>query len=198
MVVGFIILIGLVVYLIISIAMIYFGIRYARKKGKPGWKGGLLAAIAMYLIVLWDFIPFHIAHKYYCATEGGFTVYKTLEEWKMENPGVADILTYKRSSDYEKSDNKERYILNQRFVWDITTEKNFLGVIKSDNRVIDTKTNEILAQYVDFNSGQSSLEPDKIRDFKIWIFKTSCEPDGGKISRQEFDEYKYLIKRIGR
>ncbi|MBV2090538.1 MAG: hypothetical protein KUF72_06580 [Candidatus Thiodiazotropha sp. (ex Ctena orbiculata)] len=126
MVVGFIILIGLVVYLIISIAMIYFGIRYARKKGKPGWKGVQLAAIAMYLIVLWDFIHFHIAHKYYCATEGGFTVYKTLEEWKMENPGVADILTYKRSSDYEKSDNKERYILNQRFVWDITTEKTFL------------------------------------------------------------------------
>ncbi|MEW8029356.1 MAG: hypothetical protein AB2806_16670 [Candidatus Thiodiazotropha sp.] len=60
MVVGFIILIGLVVYLIISIVVIYLGIRYARKKNIPGWKGGVLTAVVMFLLMFWDFIPFHV------------------------------------------------------------------------------------------------------------------------------------------
>lgn len=45
MVVGFIILTGLIVYLIISIVMIFFGVRYARKNGIPGWKGGVSVTV---------------------------------------------------------------------------------------------------------------------------------------------------------
>lgn len=198
MVVGFIILAGLIVYLIISIVMIIIGVRHARKKGFPGWKGGVLAAVVMYLLIFWDLIPFHIAHKYYCSTEGGFTLNKTLEEWKQENPGVVETLTHKKVSDHTKEGNKERYRLNQRFVWEIVTTRHFLGIHKSDNRVIDTGTGEILAQYVDFSSGQSSLEPDEFRDFKFWIYVDSCETGQRMPEKIKFNGIKGKIEDIGR
>ncbi len=40
MVVGFIILAGLIVYLIISLVVIFLGVRYARKKRHPRLEGG--------------------------------------------------------------------------------------------------------------------------------------------------------------
>ncbi|MBW9265809.1 MAG: hypothetical protein K1563_20300 [Candidatus Thiodiazotropha sp. (ex. Lucinisca nassula)] len=197
MVVGFIILIGLIVYLVISAVMIFLGVRYARKKGIPGWKGGVITAVVMYLLMFWDFIPFHVAHKYYCATEGGFTLNKTLEEWKAENPGVAETLTYKRSSDYTKSSNKRKYVLNQRFSWDIVTTKHFLGIRKNNNHIIDTGTGEILAQYVDFSSGQNSHDPNEFRDFKFWIYTRSCEKDGNKINRSQFYKFESQVEMLG-
>lgn len=198
MVVGFIILAGLIVYLIISIVIIFYGIRYAKKRGIPGWKGGVITAVVMYLLMFWDFIPFHVAHKYYCSTEGGFTLNKTLEAWKQENPGVAETLTHKRVSNYTKRDNIERYQLNQRFVWEIGSTRHFLGIRKSDNRVVDIKTDEILAQYVDFSSGQSSLEPDEFRDFKFWLYVNSCETGLKMPERIKFNGFKGNIEDIGK
>jgi hypothetical protein len=192
LVVGFIILIGLVVYLIISLIVIYLGVRYARKKSIPGWKGGVLAAIVMYLLMFWDFIPFHIAHQYYCATDGGFRLNKTLEEWKAENPEVAEKLVPYENPEYTKSDSKERYVLNQRFAWDIYTTKQFLNIRKRDERIVDMKSNKILAQYVDYDSSQQTQRPEEFRDFKFWIYKESCEADVN--SRLRFSSFQKSIE----
>ncbi|MCG7995264.1 MAG: hypothetical protein JAZ06_07575 [Candidatus Thiodiazotropha taylori] len=197
MVVGFIVFIGLVVYLILSIIVILIGVRYARKKGKSSWKYGLFAAIAMYLVMFWDFIPIHIAHKYYCETEAGFTIYKTIEKWKEENPGVAETLMPNKSVASSITNDRKRYVLNQRFAWDINTTKHFLGIRKNDNRIIDTGTSQILAQYVDFSSGQSSLDPKEFRDFKFWIHTKSCEKDGRKQKRKEFYKFEGRVELLG-
>ncbi|MBT3038087.1 MAG: hypothetical protein KUF75_02490 [Candidatus Thiodiazotropha sp. (ex Ctena orbiculata)] len=197
MVVGFIILIGLIVYLVISAVMIFLGVRYARKKGIPGWKGGVITAVVMYLLMFWDFIPFHVAHKYYCATEGGFTLNKTLEEWKAENPGVAETLVPNESVKSTKSEGRRRYVLNQRFAWDIYYMDHFFGILKRDERIVDLNKNEILARYIDFSSGQSSLSPDEFRDFKFWIYTESCEESDGQRTKPknfEFNKFMYLIK----
>jgi hypothetical protein len=178
--------------------MIYFGVQIARTIKKPGWKGGVLAAIVMYLLLFWDLIPFHVAHKYYCETEGGFTVFKTLDEWEKENPGVAKELTHKRLSDTIKKNNTTRYQLNQRFVWDIYTTKHFLGIAKIDNRIIDTKSGVILAQYIDFSSGYNSMYPDEFRDYKIWNNVRSCEKDGHKINRLKFFNFKKSVYLLGK
>ncbi|MEW8203423.1 MAG: hypothetical protein AB2653_14375 [Candidatus Thiodiazotropha endolucinida] len=198
MVVGFIIIAGLIVYLIISLVVVFLGVRYARKKGIHGWKGGVLAAVVMYLLMFWDFIPFHIAHKYYCATEGGFTLNKTLEEWKAENPGVAETLVPIKKPEYDKQGNRERYILNQRFAWDIATTRKLLGMVISENRVVDTGTGEVLAQYVDFSSGQSSLEPEEFRDFKFWIYVNSCESGQKMPEKIKFNGFKGKIEDMGK
>ncbi|MEW8029354.1 MAG: hypothetical protein AB2792_10855 [Candidatus Thiodiazotropha sp.] len=154
----------------------------------------MLATVVMYLLMFWDFIPFHIAHKYYCTTEGGFTLNKTLEEWKVENPGVAEKLTPNKKPEYEKVGNKERYQLNQRFAWDIITNDHFLGLRKRDNRIVDVKNSEILAQYADFDSNQKSLEPRQFRDFKFWIYVESCESMSDRPEERKFYKNKYLFK----
>ncbi len=86
MIVGLIMLAGLGLYLIVSIMLILFGASIAREQGKPGWKGGLFMALIMYLILFWDWIPMRATHQYLCMTQGGFTLNKTLDEWKQDKP----------------------------------------------------------------------------------------------------------------
>jgi hypothetical protein len=194
MVIGLIILAGLIVYLIISLVMIYFGVQIARTIKKPGWKGGILAATVMYLLMFWDLIPFHVAHKYYCETEGGFSVFKTFDEWEKENPEVSFTLTPVENSNFEQKLNTRTYLMNQRFKWEITTTDHFLDIQKTDNRVIDIKNNEIVAQYIDFNSNQNTRNPKEFRDFKIWLNIDSCESSSNKSNEAAFYTVKYNFK----
>lgn len=196
MVVGFIMLAGLLLYLIVSIILILFGASIAREQGKPGWKGGLLMALIMYLILFWDWIPMRATHKYLCMKQGGFTLSKTLEQWKQENPGVAEMLIPKKSVAPAVEGNRQRYILNQRFAWDIHTSKRLFGIRERDERIVDLSTGDVQAQYIDFNSGQNQHEPKSLRDFKFWLYVDSCEMDAE--SRGEFYQYESVIEYLGR
>jgi hypothetical protein len=84
------------IYLVISVLVIRFAIRWAKKRGRRPVIWGLLAAFLMYNLVAWDYLPTLLAFKYYAHTESGFWVYKTPEQWKAENPGVAETLTWSR------------------------------------------------------------------------------------------------------
>jgi hypothetical protein len=79
-------------YLLITLAAVWFAARWARKRGRRAWVWGAVAAFVMYNLVFWDLIPTLLIHKYYCATEAGFWVYKTPEQWVKENPGVLETL----------------------------------------------------------------------------------------------------------
>ena len=89
---GFVIIIALALYLLISMGVVAWAISYAKKSGKSTLRWGCGAALAMYLLVFWDWVPTVVAHKYYCSTQAGFWVYKTPEQWKQENPGVMETL----------------------------------------------------------------------------------------------------------
>jgi len=102
MIVGFVILGGFIIYLIVSILIIVLSARVAQKRGKSGWKGALIASVVMYLLLFWDQIPTHATHKYLCMTQGGVTLNKTLKEWKQENPGVSDMLNPDPKASQEK------------------------------------------------------------------------------------------------
>ncbi len=174
MIVGLIVLVGLILYLILTLVLVIANVRSARKEGKSGWVRGSVVLGFMYLLLFWDWIPVRVAIQHDCASEGGFTVNKTLDQWKAENPGVAETLVPYKNVTSEKSGEKTRYQLNQRFAWDIRTTHDFLGIEKRDERIVDTKTREVLAQYVDFNSGQNQLNPERPRDFKLWLWLGSC------------------------
>ena len=79
-------------YLLISIGVVAWAIRHAKKNGKSKKRWGWSAALVMYLIPFWDWLPTVAVHQYYCAKESGFWVYKTMDQWKAENPGVAETL----------------------------------------------------------------------------------------------------------
>lgn len=73
--------------------VVRFAVRWAKRRGRRGWVWGSAAALAMYHLMFWDLIPTLLIHRYYCATEAGFWVYKTPEEWVKENPGVLETLS---------------------------------------------------------------------------------------------------------
>lgn len=76
------------IYLPISIWVIRKSYRFAKANYQRGWLGGLVAALIMYNLVFWDWIPVILIHKHLCETEGGFWVYKTPEQWVKEHPEV--------------------------------------------------------------------------------------------------------------
>ena len=186
-----------IIYLLISLGVIAYAVRKAKERGIDGWKWGVPAAFVMYLIVFWDHIPTLIAHKYYCDKEAGFFVYKTLEEWKEENPGVAETLTYQEISNSEKHGNNYVYHLNERFDWLIDNETLFLTVKRSNNKLIDVLKDEVLAEYTDFSSGYGTPMTGyggwgKI---KMWLMNNSCEKDVR--SRKKFYEFEASAEKLG-
>jgi hypothetical protein len=80
------------IYLLISIIVVSLVVRLARKNGLRVKRWGWGAAFVMWLIPFWDWLPTIAVHQYYCATQSGFWVYKTLDQWKKENPGVFETL----------------------------------------------------------------------------------------------------------
>lgn len=194
MIVGLIAFGGLLIYLTLSVALILLGFRITQANGKPGWKGGLIVAVIMYLLLFWDWIPMRLTHKYLCIKDAGFMVNKTLDEWKLENPVVAETLMSEQNPAPIIKGNRQRYILNQRFSWDSQTSTSLFGIHERDERIVDLKTGEVMARHIDFNSGQNQHNPQGLRDFKFWLYTESCEGDNTRPIERSFYEFKNLFK----
>ena len=184
---GIVVLPAIGLYLLISVAVAIGTFRYARKHSKNAKLWGCSAALVMYLLVFWDHIPTLIAHKYYCEKEAGFWVYKTVDQWKVENPGVMETLVNNKGapSQFEVFDDghgdKNTYLLNGRFNWVVIKQdmSGLLSIIRTEQEVKDTKKNEILARYVDFSAGNSvknTVGPPG--PLKFWLSNRHCS-DGG-------------------
>ena len=87
---GLLYIIFFAVYVLVSLLVILLCYRYTKRRYRRGWIGGVLSAFVIYNLVFWDWVPTVVAHKYYCATDAGFWIYKTLDQWNVENPGPCD------------------------------------------------------------------------------------------------------------
>lgn len=181
MVVGFYIIIGLIVYSILSIIVVVIGVTVARKHGKSGWKAGALMAVLMYLILFWDLIPMRMTYSYLCNQQAGLQIHKEFDQWKKENPGVADTLVPEQDSASTKVGNKRSVSLNQRFNREIITTEYQFDIRKYDNRIVDKINGDILVQYIDFDAKRNPDNPKSLSDFKPWRYSKSCEADGKKL-----------------
>ena len=157
---GFVILVALLLYLLLFIGVVLGAVQYARKHGKSTKRWGWSAALVMYLIPFWDWIPTVAIHQYYCATEAGFWVYKTLDQWKAENPGVietlvANVVSSPADHEGDEDDWTNTYHLNQR-INQIGTHQGPLIFYRWrwESVLVDNKTNEKLARSVDFYTTQ--------------------------------------------
>lgn len=121
-----------------------------------GRKRGVVAVLIM-LLWFWD-LPVAGYYKYKCATEGGFEPYKSVEQWKRENPGVAKTLVaYERSIKTVEGE-VTRYQRNQRFAMDAIHHKLPFLLEKREERAVDTHTADTLARHIDFASGNKKYE----------------------------------------
>jgi hypothetical protein len=184
-----------VVYLFISVWLVKLAMRQAKKRGIAKWKWGVPAGFVMYLLVFWDHIPTLAAHQYYCKTEAGFTVYKTLDEWKQENPGVAETLTYEENAKGEGDRSKYIRHLNQRFDSVTTRTLVFLSVKQRKYQVVDNSNGDVFAEYVDYGSGGGFQNANTLTDYKLWLANSAC--DKGMKDRTRFNKYRRIAERIG-
>ena len=188
--IGLAYLVAMGLYLLISIVVVRWAIGYARKNGKNAKRWGWGAAFVMYSIVFWDWIPTVVVHQYYCAKDSGFWVYKTLDQWKAENPGVAETLVVtkgvppKEERFNDGHGRTDTNFLNDRFNWLVTEQDIFplLPIIMRELQVKDVFKNEVLARYVDFGTGNS------VKNFvgmplKMWLHNGNC--NGGDMNKSK-------------
>jgi hypothetical protein len=142
----------IILYIAICYGFTLYVIR--RSKSKSILKG--LVAFLIYNTPLgWQLIPPIIMQANACEQDSGFTLYKTPEQWKLENPDVASTLIRPKRPDQSNKKigewhNQRIFHLNQRFDWvnDYITVNNNLAKIQET--VVDVKTKEIMAKRVDF------------------------------------------------
>ena len=177
--IGPIVLGAALLYLLVSIAVVRGAIRYARSNGKSTKRWGWGAALVMYLIPFWDWLPTVAVHQYYCSTEAGFWVYKTVDQWKAENPGVMETLVMNEIpnlvshvGNMNSWTDVER--LNQRI--NIVSKRNgplFLHRWRWEGEWIDSKNNEVLARYVDFYTSHERRQAGW-SGWKFWLATSHC------------------------
>jgi len=165
-------------YLVISVAVVLWAVRHAKKSGKTPWHWGVGAALVIYLIPFWDWIPTVIAHKYYCSTEAGFWVYKTVDQWKAENPGVMETLITQQVPSH-KFEGDENDLISTTF-WNsrIKSIHKYQGPItphqwRREDELIDIKTNDVLVRYVDFSTSQERRQAGW-SGWKFWLDNENC------------------------
>lgn len=179
------------IYLGISIWTIKATVAWAKRTGREAKRWGLTTAIIMYLLVFWDHIPTLLMYKYYCATKAGLWVYKTPEQWKKENPGVAETLTWKENSP-QVADGTGDLILqvNERFVWRETFAKTrILPVRISTETIVDTKKHEVMVKRVSIGTGYKGSQ----ELLRFWTAMGPCIPN-----IKEYGYYQDRFQKMGR
>ena len=152
------------------------------------------AVVALSLPITWDAIPTWIAFEYYNHKEAGIQVFKTLEQWKAENPGVAETLepygvsyTDSRTKAVELADDRVRMMLNARFAYDKKVATGIFGIRVINHEIVDTKKATVIVHFVAVFSGNSGgLASGGDGWWKFWLLHSSST------SEQEiaFEKYK--------
>lgn len=174
---GLIYLLAFSAYVLISIGVVRGAIRYARNNGRSAKRWGWGAALVMYSLVFWDWLPTVATHRYYCAKESGFWVYKTLDQWKAENPGVADRLHFKIQTSLAPYGSL--HVLNERFAVEFHRRKVIasLPTTITETRLVDVKNGDVLAKAISVGSYVSPVA-DGLRGYKFWMGSKPCDAEG--------------------
>ena len=188
---GLVVFGAMALYLIVSIAVVAFAARAAKRNGKRPWRWGGGAALVMYLLVFWDHIPTIVAHKLNCDKEAGFWIYKSPDAWKVDNPGVMETLTTPKIWQHDFSGGGGVVHINQRFDLIYKKEKLlFLHQWRWQRELVDIKNSEVLARYVDFSTGNGLIggEP----EFRFWLHRDGCMD--GKDNAIKFGQLTIQVK----
>jgi len=176
--IGLIIIVVGLFYLLLWIAVVFFSYRLTFEMSNSKTVASIVASmicLLMYFIPFADLIPTLTAHKHHCETQAGFTVYKTPEQWAAENPGVLETLTpYKKfvPLDLPIGSGTQK---NDRFGL-VFKESDIDTLPLNEHRsiLIDIKTQEVLAENVDFSRGYGAIGLGRKGWWKFWLAEDSC------------------------
>lgn len=185
---GAVILPLMALYLLLLIWAARRGWRWGIEKkgwtGKMRYLGAAIGFLIVYLPVFWDWLPTVAVHQYYCAKESGFWGYKTLEQWKAENPGgmgkLHQILKPIQRMPYGFMD-----VLDERFAIEIHRKipVPLLTTKVDEELLVDRKTGEVLAKSINVSSGVGNIAVGG--GYKFWLNQEPCNAYGmSKISTE--------------
>ncbi|WP_443191925.1 hypothetical protein [Pseudomonas indica] len=198
-----------VVYGLVSVFVVHKSYRFTKTRYSKGWVGGWLAALVMYNLVFWDWIPVYVMHKYYCSTQAGFWVYKSPEQWIKENPDMVGQKwggAFKRPSETINEDTR-RYWSSDRIFDEVIQHKNFMHAIdRIEDKLIDSKTGEVLMRAIEYSRGNPtalSLGAGSISDYKIWLSlgHRTCAPRNPEFPGGYSDLFgvmRYKLEQLGK
>ena len=196
----------IIIYFIILLWITFTARRWARNWGfsRVGtflWT--LLAFSLVFLPVFWDWIPSKISYDRLCREEAGVTQYKTLEQWKAENPGAYENLRI-----YTDADREEMYALKAQLFIERNGDKiNVLSmttprfgtytyrtklpfmITKWTTEFIDEDTKETLIKLIEFDAGPGNVLELGGDSYKIWLNQPLCGDKGSEFWRIT-DEFK--------
>jgi len=155
----------------------------------------------MYNLLFWDLIPVYVGHKYLCENEAKVKIYKTLEQWKKENPGVAETLRPSQEKAlYSKDKRVSDYYINQRFVTEYEKTKIWYFLRKQTQKIIDRKNGEVLAKLIDFDTDVMGISGPvrSLTDLKFWLnYGASCESEQRHVRHGKINRFTYEIRQFG-
>lgn len=189
---GFVIFGAMALYLVLAIFVVTGAISHAQCHGKSAKRWGWGAALVMYLIPFWDWLPTVATHQYYCATEAGFWVYKTPEQWMKENPGVMETLVNNKGAPSKRQGDVLNFtdtdFLNQRITNVLKKSGPYLfNGWRWEQEVVDSKTNEVLARSVGFSTGNGNIGGKPPLGF--WLQRNGCT-GGSAVNDSRFHAFR--------
>jgi len=201
--------------LCIYVALSIFFVRFVVKKANKFEVNSKVSMIIAIIVVTFPFTYMTIeyfltksVYNNYCTKEAGVWIYKTGDQWKKENPGVAETL--KAYTDKNRPGTKAKVkkepderiginqYLNPRFIWVSKETGPKTNVFKHTDEIIDVRTGEVMARWIDFSSGYGNpflSAPYGLASYKVWLAKDKG-PSYDKNFRLFFD-YLAKIKNIG-
>jgi hypothetical protein len=168
---------GLVVlaFAALYFSVMFLAVRWAWRKGLSldgsrarAFRYAALAFLAVYLPVFWDHIPTLVVHRAMCAEDAGFTAYVDAEQWRAKN--VEAVAAVNRLSPREKAafvrlpDSADGFGQTigfgglHRTFSKLERVLRWLPVLRSEQRVADARTGQVLAVAIDYSAGSSQSE----------------------------------------
>lgn len=205
--IGLLYLVFFAVYGLVSTLVVYKSYEITKARYSKGWVGGWLAALLMYNLVFWDWMPVYVMHKYYCSTEAGFWIYKSPEQWIKENPEMVGEKW--GANELHKSEtineHTRRYWSSDRIYMEVTQTRSFNDEIGRGERVlIDKATGNVLTRAVEFyrgSSGALALGAQSISDYKIWLGfgHRNCGPVSAVQGFMDLSsDNRYALEQLGK
>jgi hypothetical protein len=198
--VALVVLFFVFLYFALLIAAPIIGYQLARRRGwSPGkcWSAASVGFLLIFMPMFWDWLPTLWLHSYYCDRYSGVVVNKTPGQWIGSNPAIADQLRpITPPLQVGLGENYYRQ-LNQRIRLEIRHSERLLSLREERDRLVDTGTGEVLAEFVDFTTGQSGSSVDRFRDLKVWMRRESCDAEGKGTDRKKFVALTQAFENLG-
>lgn len=197
---GLIIIPTITLCVLISVGIIFLAVAYAIKRKKNPWVWGASIAFVIYNIVFWDWIPTMVLHKYYCSTQAGFWVYKTVNEWRIENVENINKLGSTNNEKYDfptyegdvsKFSGTEFVNHNIRYNFKHNGPL-FIHRWRIEAELVDINSNEVLAKYVDFSTSQEKRQAGW-SGWKFWLNTSGCDC----MSHRDNGSINEMIQELG-